>query len=712
MRSILSKEEKNSEFPVPHLSYSSMRALSTNPILFKIKYLNRDTIDTASNISGVLGNAFHNAMNVYYGGSDVLVPVNEAEAIEYGLKAGMEFLSNYNDGFINFSKTIENKQKALELFSFCFQEYIKKYPYKKESVISTEDKIIEKVEVEWRGKILNLPIKLKGYIDLVERDEKGRIIITDYKTCYNFSDPEKIDGAKILQAVENFLLVYAKYGEEPYSIKYKEVKYTKNRDGGSQVREYELVFKENDLFFDFYFRFYEDVVRALNGEMVYLPNVDAIFDNEVAIVSYIHRLDVSEETAKLMKKHNVENISDLLKKEIQSAGNMRKLLKQVEEKFVSAKNINYDKMSMEQKIQTKMLEFGIMLQFDSKIEGATVDLYRYTPSIGVKMAKLRNYVDDIEQITGVADIRVLAPIRGTKLVGFEIPKPNRTFPDLPKVSGFNIAIGVDIMGKDRVFDIRQAPHLLIAGSTGSGKSVLISNIVRQLRELKKTEIHLYDPKIVELKLHINDHNVKEYKSDVIEIQKSLAGMLSEMDKRYKVLSNAGVRNIEDYSSKMNYKFLIVDEFADLSAQTKDGLVEWKFCEHHLKLDSDTRGEITEIMYTKKSLRKREIEIKEEVQNCEECKKHIYPSVSESILRIAQKGRACGIHLVVSTQRPSVDIITGTIKANFPTKIALRTARAIDSNVIIDIDGAEKLKGKGDMLFSSIDGVERLQGYKD
>jgi hypothetical protein len=641
-----------------------MRSLSTNPILCKIKYLNRDTIDTASNISGVLGNAFHNAMNVYYGGSDVLVPINEAEAIEYGLKAGMEFLENYNDGLINFSKTIETKQKALELFSFCYTEYIKKNPYNKEMVISTEDKIVEKVNVEWRGKTLNMPIKLKGYIDLIERDEKGRLVITDYKTCYNFSDPDKIDGAKILQAVENFLLVYAKYGEEPYSIKYKEVKYTKNavckdpeckrwhdsEHKHSQVEPYELVFKDNDLYFDFYFRFYEDTIRALNGEMVYLPNVDAIFDNEVAIVAYIHRLDMSEETAKLMKKHKVENITDLLKKEIQSANSMKNLLKSVEEKFVSAKNINYEKMSMEEKIQTKMLEFGIMLQFDSKIEGATVDLYRYTPSIGVKMSRLRNFVDDIEQITGVSGIRVLAPIRGTKLVGFEIPKENRLFPSLPtEKNDFNFAVGITIGGEIRRYDFRTAPHTLVAGSSGSGKSVFLHAVVKQAINCPKIDLHLFDPKQVEFLQY--DEMVKEYKHSPDGIKDGLDNLVIEMEKRYDKMKKLKVRDVS--KTDFNYKFVVIDEYADL------------------KLRSD---------------------------------------IDRNIKLLAQKGRACGIHLILATQRASTKVIDGDIKNNFTTKVVFRMSKAIDSRVMIDEDGAERLLGKGDCLFCGDWGIDRLQTF--
>lgn len=651
MRLTLSKENKG-EFPVEHISYSFLRSLSTNPILCKIKYINRDTIDSTSNASGVLGNAFHNAMNVYYGGSDVLIPMNESEAIEYGTKAGMEFLEDYNDGFINFSKKIESKQKLFELFTFCFQNYIKKYPYNKDLIVATEEKIVEKVEVEWRGKRLNLPIKLKGYIDRVERDSEGRLVIVDYKTCYNFSDPEKIDGAKILQAIEEYLLVYAKYGEEPYSIKYQEVKYTKNKDGSSQIREYEMVFKENDLYFDFYFRFYEDVIRALNGEMVYLPNVDAIFDNEVAIVAYIHRLDMSDETAKLMKKHKVENITDLLKKEIQSASNMRKLLKSVEEKFLSAKNIDYSKMSMEDKIQTKMLEFGIMLKFDSKIEGSTVDLYRYTPSIGVKMRPLRNFVDDIEQITGVGGIRVLAPIIGTNLVGFEIPKQERVFPELPEITNeFEIAIGETIDGQIRRYDLRKSPHTLVAGSSGSGKSVFLHSVIKQLKNIPNVDLHLFDPKQVEFFQY--DEEVKEYKHSPSGIASGLESLVEEMEKRYDKMKKLKVKEVSQ--TDFNYKFIVIDEYADLKMRA---------------------------------------------------------TIDNNIKLLAQKGRACGIHLIVATQRASTKIIDGDIKNNFTTKVVFRMSKAIDSRVMLDEDGAEKLMGLGDCLFCGDWGIERLQAFKN
>ena len=676
-----SKPEIDS-FPVAHYSASSMIKFSSNPVLFKIQYINRDRFDTAMNISGVIGSAFHQAMEVYYGGSDTLIPTNEAEAIEYGLKSGMDFLEKYNDGFINFSKTVPNKQKAYDLLSFAFNEYIKQNPYKPNETIAVEDEIKEKIDIEWRGQKLTLPVKLKGFIDRTLRED-GKLKLRDYKTCSKFSDPEKIDGAKIIQAVMYYLLAYAKHGEEPYSLTFEEVKLSKNSDGTSQVRQYEIVYADNELFFDFFFRFYEDMTRALNGEMVFVPNVHTMFDNEVSIVSYIHRLDISEENAKLMKKHKVSNLTDLLKKEMQSTANMRKLMKTMEEEFISAKNLNYEKMKNEEKIQTKMMEHGMMIQFDSVVEGSTVDLYRYTPSIGLKMKRIRNYVEDIEQVLGISGVRVLAPIPDSTLIGFEVPRKERTYPMVPSGSGFDIAIGQDIMGAARRFDIRTAPHILVAGASGSGKSVFLNTLIEQLSRIPNTELHLYDPKKVEL-AHYKSKAV-DYQSSISEINDALEKLEAEMGSRYEELEKAGVRNITGMPS-MKYKFVIIDEFGELIAA------------QHVDVEIKKTGKV----FSKG--------MNAGMEETKEIKTDVSGEIERRILRLAQMSRAAGIHIVIATQRPSTDVIKGTIKANFPVKVVFKTAKQIDSQVILDEMGAEKLSGKGDMLFAGDKGIERLQGY--
>lgn len=669
-----------------------MRLFSTNPILFRIIYLNGDVYETAWSISSVLGQAFHKAVEVYHGGSDEHIALNQSEAVQYGLEEGMKFLDAYEEGFINFTSTIPTRQSAREKLAFAYNQYVARYDYKvKGDLLYIEDSIQEFIDIEWKGKRLNLPVPLNGKPDLVVEGKDKKIRIIDQKTSYRFSDPEAIDGAKMIQAVIYYLLVYADTGKAPYSMTFREVKYTENKSGGEQIQEYEMVYEEHELLFDFFFRLYEDMTRALNGEMVYVPNIqDYAMNNEVALIAYINRLDVPEDQAKLMKKHRVDNITDLLKRRMHYAGNMRKLMKNLEKTLSESKSINYKDMNTQDKIKTKLLEHGIILNFDSMVEGASVDLYRYSPSIGLKMSRLDKYTADIEQVLGKSGIRVLAPIPNTTLVGFEVPRENRTFPSLPGGKGFEWHIGLNIMGEKEKFDIREAPHLLVAGASGSGKSVFLSTLIEQANRLtkKESEIHLYDPKMVELALFENYKNVVEYQSEIVPIYESLSRLVVEMNDRYKTLVKAGVRSIAEYSGDMTYKFVFIDEFGDLIMQN---YVHEKTI---LTGEMFTRGE-------NKGQEKVRIE-----------KTHVSKEIEKSIILLSQKARAAGIHLIVSTQRPSSDVITGTIKANFPVKAAFRTAKAVDSVVILGSSGAEKLQGKGDMIFSSPEGEVRVQGYND
>lgn len=663
-----------------------MILLGSNPVMCKIKYINRQTIDSTTSISAVVGSAFHKALETYYGGNDELAITSEDEAIRLGLQTGLSFLEHYNDGWIKYTTTIPNKQKAQEVLAFLFGSYVKEVPYNNgDEIIATEEKFEEMVEVEWRGKDISLPVKLKGYPDKVVRKD-GRIKIVDYKSVAYFSKPDKIDGAKIIAAVHYYFLVYAKYGVEPYSMIYEEVKNTPNRDKSAQVQKYEIVYAENELFFDFYFRYYEDVTRALNGEMVYLPNVHAMFDGDISIIAYAHRLDQEEEVAKQMKKLKVENITDLLKKKIHSARSMKKFLATVERDFISAKNLNYAKMKNEEKIQTKLMEHGLMVQYDSKVDGHAYELYRYTPSIGLKMSRVENYVADVEQALGMSGVRILAPIPGTSWVGFEVPKQKRTFPSgKAQNDGYKLAIGVDVLGVPYLFDITTAPHLLVAGSTGSGKSVFLSSLINQLARVPDTELHLFDPKRVELAHHRKDKGVVEYAWAPNTIHDGLCALVEEMEARYEQLVKKGVKNISEYPG-MPRKFVVIDEFGDLIVQK------------HTRETPEVTGVYTRGQYAGQ-------------EKVKITKEDISQGISDSILTLAQKARAAGIHLIITTQRPSVDIISGTIKSNFPTKAVFRTAKAIDSQVVLDENGAEKLLGMGDMIFTSHEGTVRLQGYR-
>ncbi len=671
------------DFPLAHYSYSTLKAALTNPILFKINYINGDRIDSLQNISGVIGKSFHAGLEAYY----TAVESGEGDPIKIALEVASDHIDAYEEGFIEYSEVVKNKQKATENLIYALTSYFTDKKARKETLVACEPMIEQDIDIELHGQKLTMPVRLKGYIDKIVRDEKGRLKIIDYKTCRSFSKPDKIDGAKILQAVQYYFLVYAEYGEAPYSIRYEEVKMTKNRDGSPQIREYEMVFEQNEMYFDFYLRVYQDVTRWIMGESVFMPNIDTFFDNEVSIMAYILRLDVAEESRKRMEKMKVKTITDVLKKEIQSAGTMRRYMKAIEEKFVNAATLKYDDMTIDEKIRIKMLEHGMRLDFDSVTSGHTVDLYKFQPNIGIKMSKILQYTADIEQVVGSSGVRILAPIPNTSLIGVEVPRSKRTFLDeAPINKGFDLAIGVDTMGDTLLFDIREAPHMLVAGATGSGKSVFLNSIISQLGNLSNVELHLFDPKIVELSHFEELPQTVEYLTEPVDIYNSLKELVDVMNGRYKQMAKKKVRNIKDYNGKMKYKFVVFDEFGDVTASN-----------HEVKIEVGTG-----VFYTKGKQKGKEI--------MEEHTINISKDIARYVQLLAQKGRAAGIHLIIATQRPSVDIISGSIKNNFPTKAVFRMAKEIDSRVVIDESGAEKLLGKGDMIFASELGMTRLQGF--
>jgi len=314
--------------------------------------------------------------------------------------------------------------------------------------------------------------------------------------------------------------------------------------------------------------------------------------------------------------------------------------------------------------------FGINAKVVGVIQGPTVTRYEIHPAPGVKISKITNLSNDIALAFAVASVRIEAPIPGKNAVGIEVPNRKRINVYLKEIlqsdefknSKFKlpIALGIDIGGKPIIADLAELPHLLIAGATGSGKSVCINNIILSIIYKLSPEIVKFlmlDPKRVELNIY-NDtpHLLIPIVTDTSQAIKVLNWAISEMEKRFKIFAEAGVRNLDGYNeyvrnmktdtTALPYIIIIIDELADLM------------------LTSPVKAE-------------------------------------EALCRLAQMTRATGIHLIIATQRPSVDIITGSIKINFPSRIAFAVSTQVDSRTILDINGAEKLLGNGDMLFSPV-----------
>ncbi len=352
-----------------------------------------------------------------------------------------------------------------------------------------------------------------------------------------------------------------------------------------------------------------------------------------------------------------ENISRKKEKFVLPSIDLLKTLSK-KEKFISNKNENIDPEFLE-KI---LLDFGVNGNIKKVSQGPVVTLNEFEPAAGVKVSKIINLSDDIARNTSSESARI-ATIPGSNTVGIELPNSSREDVFLSEILNnvdfkkkeikLPIALGKNISGTSIVSDLASMPHLLIAGTTGSGKSVCINTIILSLlyrHTPDKCKFILIDPKMLELSTY---EGVPHLLCPVITEAKKAASVLGwvvkEMESRYRLMTKEGVRNIDGYNSKhklpMPYIVVVVDEMSDLM------LVAGKEIENYIQ-------------------------------------------------KLSQMARAAGIHIIMATQRPSVDVITGTIKANFPTRISFQVTSKIDSRTILGEQGAEQLLGKGDMLYMS------------
>lgn len=324
-----------------------------------------------------------------------------------------------------------------------------------------------------------------------------------------------------------------------------------------------------------------------------------------------------------------------------------------------------DYMQTARKLEATLESFGVRAKVLEVVRGPAVTRYEIQPDIGVKVSRIVNLTDDIALALAAKDIRMEAPIPGKSAIGIEVPNPEVSIVTMREVmetqifqdaeSRLSIAFGRDISGQTIIGNLAKMPHLLVAGATGSGKSVCINGIITSiLYKAKPDEVKflMVDPKMVELNVYNGiPHLLAPVVTDPKRASLALKKIVVEMEKRYELFSKSGTRNVEGYNNLMKdnpaavlpYIVVIVDELADLMMVAAN-------------------------------------------------------DVEDAICRLAQMARAAGIHLIIATQRPSVDVITGLIKANIPSRIAFGVSSNVDSRTILDMPGAEKLLGRGDMLF--------------
>ncbi len=427
-----------------------------------------------------------------------------------------------------------------------------------------------------------------------------------------------------------------------------------------------------------------DVLKELQNQEKTFDKREKIEDTNPSMSNFsMNNNDIKNYNSPFEKEKNVNKISPLestMSFETKADNEKYKnytlppvtLLNKVNKK--SNENVKKSVIKNAGLLEKTLSDFGVDASISQVTVGPTITRYEVQPKPGVKVSKIVNLTDDIALSLAARSIRIEAPIPGKNAIGIEVPNEEtqmvgiREIIESPEFKNFKsplaMGLGKDVSGKIFVSDIAKMPHLLIAGSTGSGKSVCVNTLINSIifkAKPDEVKLLLIDPKVVELSNYNGiPHLLIPVVTDPSKAANALNWAVTEMNRRYKAFSDTGSRDIKSYNEKAEEKMpsivIIIDELADL------------------------------MMTSAKE-------------------------VEDYICRLAQKARAAGLHLVIATQRPSVDVITGVIKANIPSRIAFAVSSQTDSRTILDMGGAEKLLGKGDMLFYPLGAAkpERLQG---
>jgi S-DNA-T family DNA segregation ATPase FtsK/SpoIIIE len=335
-------------------------------------------------------------------------------------------------------------------------------------------------------------------------------------------------------------------------------------------------------------------------------------------------------------------------------------------------------------IEKKLSDFGVAVKVLAAYPGPVITRYEVEPAVGVKGSQIVNLMKDLARALSVQSIRVVETIPGKTCMGLELPNPHRQMVRLSEILGSEayhsvnsplaLALGKDIGGNPVVVDLAKMPHLLVAGTTGSGKSVAINAMILSLlykSDLRQVRMIMIDPKMLELSVYKDiPHLLAPVVIDMKQAVNALTWCVAEMERRYKLMNWLGVRNLSGFNHKV----------AEAEKQGRK-------LENPLTIDSGEPEPITQLP-----------NIVVVIDELADLMMVVGKKVEELIARLAQKARASGIHLVLATQRPSVDVITGLIKANIPSRISFQVSSKIDSRTILDQSGAEALLGMGDMLY--------------
>lgn len=729
-------EKKEVQMPIDKMSYTDMTQLLRNPLIFKLKKM-LGVYDSKPGISAMVGRAGHEALKFYYGGNkDIPVPTDRDEARAQAFDIGLKYLAEYQDAYIKYGKR-GSREKMLKTYTQAMHFYWSEEPTYRNILICEE-----RLEAEIRtmdGQ--QLPIPAVGIPDLVDETEPGIVDIIDTKFTSKFTEYEDADGEpyedwiKIIQAMFLYHLLRESRGISARQVVFREIKTTENTKenaGKPQIRDY-VIPCDHEPYKIIFYNLYRDVVNFLkNPNAIYLPNLSDPFDGEQAGLLYAQGL-ISADMSDVEVMHKVADVAIVSKKFITSR----------------LEKIEYAHLPPEERIKVRLGEFGIPVRPEETQHGASITQYRFKVSAGVSMNVFEKHKADIAlALEAKGPIRIQAPIPGTSLVGIEVENEVRTSSKIQasmfRKGTLSVPIGKNLQDETIYLDIQKAPHTLIAGATGSGKSVLLHNILHGVTKQMtpdQLKLILIDPKRVELTSyakveHLDGSKVIYERDGAI---RALLALVDTMEERYEKLEEAGVRDIDEYNEAyhsgtkdrhLRFILVVIDEFADLIIQARSKKArkisysskgkDWLWSTYNRRKRDEARAagkkvdaKFSAIAPIQNWTRDRLIDALESLDAENDINRED-ADMEMLMVRLAQMGRAVGIHLIIATQRPSVDVITGLIKANFPTRIALTTSSATDSEVILGERGAEKLAGRGDMLFMApglTGGKQRIQGFE-
>ncbi|MGB3397080.1 MAG: DNA translocase FtsK 4TM domain-containing protein, partial [Nitrospira sp.] len=373
-----------------------------------------------------------------------------------------------------------------------------------------------------------------------------------------------------------------------------------------------------------------------------------------------------------------------------------------------------DELKLQSEILTKALKsFAVDGRVTEVRPGPVVTMYEFEPAPGTKVARIVNLADDLALALKAISLRIVAPLPGKSVVGIEVPNPHREMVSMKEVvtsdafsrsrSKLGLALGKDIFGGAVCADLRTMPHLLVAGATGAGKSVGLNTMLLSIlfnARPDEVKLLLIDPKMLEFQSYDGiPHLLRPVITDPKSAARGLGWVVQEMERRYKLLAEAGVRSIDAYNRRISE---VQGAVSDVWQSGKPEQVELTFLSEEERLskgeDAEPAGDNGPTDSVKASPPEPLPYIMVMIDELADLMMVAPKDVEDKIARLAQMARASGIHLVLATQRPSVDVLTGLIKANFPARIAFQVSSKTDSRTILDANGAEALLGRGDMLY--------------